>query len=90
MLQGSIGKKYVVKHYPKRIVITKFPNMTAITASAEQQGCRNRFKNAVAYARDIMGDPAKKAALQQRVPPGNSLYHAAIKEYIKSGTPGSL
>src|SRR5665647_797308 len=53
LIQGSIGKKYVVKHYRKGIVVTKYPHMTGIIASKKQVVCRASFAEAAAYARDI-------------------------------------
>lgn len=39
MVQGAIGKKYVIKHYKHGIVKTKYPDMTAIVASEKQRAC---------------------------------------------------
>lgn len=83
MIQGSIGKRYVVKHYQYGIVVTKFPDMKGIIASRKQKVCRNTFKEAVAYAREIIRNPEKKKALLTRIGKGKKLYQAAIKEYMQ-------
>ena|GEM_PF-2990344 len=83
IIQGAIGKKYVVKHYQYGIVVTKFPDMKGIIASRKQKVCRDAFKEAVAYARDIIQDAEKKKALQKRIGKRKKLYQAAIKEYMQ-------
>lgn len=40
------------------------------------------FKDAVAYAKDIIANPLKRAAYVDKVKPGESVYHFALKEYI--------
>jgi hypothetical protein len=37
----------------------------------------------VQYAKSIIADPKKKAALKAKLPRGKSVYHAAIKKYLK-------
>lgn len=83
LVHGSIGKNYVVKHYRKRIVITKFPDMTGIIASKGQKECRKVFKDAVAYAKAIIYNGEKKKMLRERAGSGRNLFNAAIKEYMK-------
>ena len=83
MIQGAIGKKYVVKHYQYGIVVTKFPDMKGIIASRKQKVCRDTFKEAVAHAREIIHDAEKKKALQKRIGKGKKLYQAAIKEFMQ-------
>ena len=82
LVQGAIGKEYVIKHYCYGPIRTKFPDMTIIIASAGQRKCRNLFKEAVAYAREIIADPERKKAWQKKLRRRNSVYYAAIKEFM--------
>ena len=87
LVRGGIGKNYVVKHYRKKIVITKFPDMTGIIASKGQKKCRKVFKDAVAYAKAIIYNDEQKKMLLERVGSGRNLFNAAIKEYMKKVKP---
>jgi hypothetical protein len=71
-IQGAIGKDYVVKDYKartlpngkrtkRRKVVTKFPDMSGIIATADQRGCRNLFKEAQAFASRVVSNEALKA-----------------------------
>jgi predicted acetyltransferase len=72
-IRGAIGDEYVVKHYKamrlpngrrlkKRIVLSKFPDMSNIIASKDQRSCRNNFKDAQAFAACVVADEELKAA----------------------------
>ena len=84
LIKGAIGKQFVVKHYRKGPIVTKYPDMTSIIASKNQEACRQRFQEASAYAVFIIGDPAKREALELRIGKVTGLYNAAIKEYMLS------
>jgi hypothetical protein len=81
--QGAIGKKFVIKHYKKRRVITKFPDMTRIIASKEQRKCRDLFKEAVAYALSIIRNKEKKEEWRKKLrKKSGDVYNALIKAYM--------
>ncbi|MCU7552490.1 hypothetical protein OCK74_25450 [Chitinophagaceae bacterium LB-8] len=92
MIRGSIGKCFVVKHYrgnkkkkwKKRIVITKYPDMSGIVASEKQRVRRDLFKEAVAYAQWILSDPERKEAFRKTLPrkKRKHVYQAAIRLYM--------
>ncbi|MCU7549088.1 hypothetical protein OCK74_08175 [Chitinophagaceae bacterium LB-8] len=92
MIRGSIGKCFVVKHYrgnkkkkwKKRIVITKYPDMSRIVASEKQRVRRDLFKEAVVYAQWILSDPEQKKAFRKTLPrkKRKHVYQAAIRLYM--------
>lgn len=82
-IQGQIGKKIVVKHYGKRVVLTKAPDMSNIKPSVLQKVQRSRFAEAVAYARHINNTPALKAAYKKKAAKSKSVYQYALKEFFK-------
>lgn len=90
---GAIGKQFVVKQYNGKTVITAYPDMSRVKPSANQQMRRNVFAEAVAYAQAINNNPAKKAAYQKKLMKGQTVYRAAIAEYmrkhVKVGSPGA-
>jgi hypothetical protein len=81
-IRGHVGQ-FVFKQYGDDIIVTKYPDMDGIKPSRLQQLNRSLFKEAVAYARRINRNPALKAEYLQKVSPGKSVYHYAIKEYLK-------
>lgn len=82
-VQGQIGKEFVVKKYGKKTVITKYPDMDGIKPSKLQKVKRSRFAEAVAYAQNIIRNPALKASYKTKVKKGQSVYHYAIKEFLR-------
>ncbi|MCU7548300.1 hypothetical protein OCK74_04200 [Chitinophagaceae bacterium LB-8] len=92
MIRGSIGKCFVVKHYrgnkkkkwKKRIVITKYPDMSGVVASEKQRVRRDLFKEAVVYAQWILADTERKEAFRKTLPrkKRKHVYQAAIRLYM--------
>ena len=78
-IRGAVGKKFVIKHYRYGAIKTKYPDMTRIIASARQRKCRDVFKEAVAYAKQVIADPVAKAAWQKRLRRRNGVYNEAVK-----------
>jgi hypothetical protein len=76
----------VVKHYKgRKIVITKFPDMSGIVASAKQRVRRDLFREAVVYAKWILADPERKKAFRKSLPrrKQRKVYQAAIQLYMR-------
>jgi hypothetical protein len=82
LIRGAIGKEFVIKHYKDGAVKTKYPYMSEIVASAQQKRCRNLFKEAVAYAKEVIADRERKNRWQKKLRKSNGVYNAAIKEYM--------
>ncbi|MEP7110796.1 MAG: hypothetical protein ABI760_22570 [Ferruginibacter sp.] len=82
MIRGSLGKQFCIKHYKWGIIMTKFPDMTKIKASAGQRSCRNLFREAVAYAKSVIADKEKKKEWQKRLRRRNGVYNEAVKFYM--------
>lgn len=85
-LSGHIGKKVVVKQYGNKTIVTAYPDMSKVKPSKKQKQKRNLFKEAVAYAQNIIRDPALKKKYAKKVAPGQSVYHYAIQEYVKKNS----
>ena len=80
-MQGSIGGQIVYRTRNGKTFASKHPDMSGVKPSAKQLKEKSRFGKAVAYAQSIIKNPAKKAAY--KVKKGQSVYHAAIQEYLK-------
>ena len=81
--KGSIGKSIVIKKYGEKTVISKYPDMSGVKYNERQKQEQSRFAEAVAYARSIIHDPAKKAEYQKKLPKGKRVYNAALQEFLK-------
>ena len=60
MIQGAIGKRFVIKHYSYGIIMTRYPNMKNIIPTEKQKLRRRLFRKAVQYAQSICADPVLK------------------------------
>lgn len=85
---GSIGKQLVFKNYNGKTVITSHPDMSKVKWSKLQEKKWDWFAEAVAYAKTINNNPAKKAAYKKKLKKGQSVYHAAISEFMKRKSDG--
>jgi hypothetical protein len=85
IIRGAIGKSFVVKHYKgRKIVITRFPDMSGIVASEQQRVRRDLFREAVVYAKWIIADAERKKAFRKSLPrrKQRKVYQAAIQLYM--------
>ncbi len=87
MIRGQVGKSIVVKHYGKKVVVTKAPDMSRIVPSAAQKANRSRFAEAVAWAKKINNNPALKAAYAKQARKSKTVYQWLLKAYLKNGGP---
>jgi len=79
---GEVSKDSIIKIINGRPVVCKRPDMSKVTRSRIQQKSNDRFKAAVAFAKSIVNDPAKKAVYKCRE--GMGVYHSAVKDYMES------
>ncbi|MEP7237381.1 MAG: hypothetical protein ABI685_05940 [Ferruginibacter sp.] len=87
MVRGQIGKEIVVKHYGKKIVVTKAPDMSDIKPSPRQKKQRSLFKEAVAYARHINNTPELKAAYVKKAKKSKSVFQYVLQAYLDKRGP---
>ena len=64
-------------------LLLPIPDMSRVKPSKLQKVYRNKFKDAVMYAKKISRDPALKKEYMKKIKPGESVYHFALKEYFK-------
>ena len=82
-LSGKIGKQLVYKHYANGTVVSKMPDMSKVKPSAKQLEAKSTFKEAVHYSQQILADPKQKAAYEQLIGEGQTVYRYAIAEYMQ-------
>ena len=92
-LSGRVGT-LVFKYYPKgnngkgKVVVTQVPDMSRVKPSELQKIRRGLFAEAVAYAKSVKRDPEKRAAYEKVRKPGQSLFNAALSNYLKQRKEG--
>ena len=80
-VSGSIGGQFVLRTRNGKTFASKYPDMSKVKRTAKQDKETSRFAKAVAFAQSIIKNPAKKAAF--KVKKGQTVYNAAIQEYLK-------
>ena len=80
--RGNIDKIVVIKQYATKTVLTSYPDMSKVVFNENQKREQGRFAAAVAYAKEIVKDPLKKAEYGKNLPHGTRIYQAAIKEFL--------
>jgi hypothetical protein len=72
----------VIKQYGDKTVVSKYPDMSNIVPSDSQILKRNRFAEAVAYAKTINNSPIFRADFIKRKGDVKSVYQSALKEFL--------
>ena len=80
--RGRLGKEIVLKQYKDKTVVSRYPDMTKVKASALQRQQRQLFKEAMQFARLISSSPELRALYRQELQAGESVFHSAKKEYL--------
>ncbi|HEX2608677.1 MAG TPA: hypothetical protein VHK91_14920 [Flavisolibacter sp.] len=83
IIQGRIGKRFVVKHYKKYKLKGKYPNMEGIIPSKRQKRQRRLFRLAVQYAQSIYWNPKKRAEKERIYRRPWRLFQKLMKEWFK-------
>ena len=82
--RGKLGD-VVFRQFPNGdIIISKAPDMSAVTWSPAQQAHRQHFKAAIAYAKAAMADPDVRAVYEKRAAEkDNRPFQMAVSDYFK-------
>ena len=80
--KGAIGKEVVLKKYGDKTVVSKYPDMSRVKKSALQDLERSLFAQAVAFAKSVKRDQKLKAKYEKKRKPGQSVYHAALSDFL--------
>ena len=81
-LQGTISKELVVKQYPDKVVVSKYPDMSKVKRTERQLAQTQNMTDANAYAHFVLSNPELKAFYESNLQPGESLYRKALKDYF--------
>ena len=83
-IRGKIGS-YVIRRSPSgRLILSKAPDMSRVKWSKKQRENRQRFKEAIAYAKAAMAEPDVRASYEKRATEeGKRPYDLALSDYLK-------
>lgn len=87
-MQGAIAKQIVFRTRGGKTFASKYPDMSNVKPSAEQLKYKSVFSEAVRYAQGIIANPKKKATY--KVEKDKSVYHTAIKDFMRRAKEGDL
>lgn len=73
----------VIKKYGDKTVVSKYPDMSNIVPSGAQKEKRNRFAEAVSYAKTINSSTILRNDFLKRVGNVKSVYQSALKEFLQ-------
>lgn len=73
----------VIKKYGDKTVVSKYPDMSNIIPSDSQKEKRNRFAEAVSYAKTINESSILRNDFIKRVGDVRSVYQSALKEFLQ-------
>jgi hypothetical protein len=84
-MKGSIGKDIVFRTIKGNTFSGKYPDMSGVIPTKNQTKGRERFAEAVKFARAVLKDPQKYPEIKGRK--DETLYHAAIKDFLNRYNP---
>ena len=83
-IRGQIGDYVFRRTHTGELIMTKKPDMSRVKWSKAQKEQRQRFKEAVAYAKSALADPKVRAKYEKRAARQNKRPRdLAISDYFK-------
>lgn len=82
--QGKMGNIVFRRSHTGEMSITKLPDMSNVKWSRAQKDHRQRFRQAVAYAKAAMGEPKVRANYEKAAAEKNKRpFDLAVSDYFK-------
>lgn len=83
-LSGLVGDLLVFTKRAGKTIVSRKPEKSSVPPTALQLSVRERFKEAVQYARSILSIPAAKAMYEEMTKPGQSAFNLAMADVWKA------
>ncbi len=84
-IRGKVGN-LVFKKYRTSTVITKYPDMSHAGCSTGQRLQRNRFQQAIKWAKTVLASPEQKR-YYEKLPGKGSAWNKALAAFMKTHAP---
>jgi hypothetical protein len=81
-LRGKIGN-LIFRKWGEKTVVSSVPNYRNIKWSVAQVQNRDRFREAMAYARKVLVDPGMRKYYQKKAKGMQTLWNVAVADYMK-------
>ena len=82
--QGKMGNLVFRRSHTGEMTITKLPDMSKVKWSKAQKAHRQRFKQAVAYAKAAMAEPTVRTVYEKTAAQKNKRpFDLAVSDYFK-------
>lgn len=81
---GALGKELIFRQRAGKTIISLPPAPRPDAPTEKQLAIRDRFREAVRYAKKVIADPALKAIYQAKAKPGSSAFNTAITERLQA------
>ena len=83
-IKGRLGGVVFRASRSGETIVSRSPDMSAVAWSPAQQDHRRRFRQAIAYAKAAMADPAVRAVYEKRAAGQNGRpFQMAVSDYFK-------
>lgn len=83
-IRGKFGDLVIRRSRTGKFYLAKLPDMSKLKWSDAQKAHRQRFKEAVAYAKAAMADPQVRARYEDRAASENRTpFSTAVSDYFK-------
>ena len=82
-MKGKLGN-FVLRQVNGKTVMCSLPAKSSKPKSKDQEIQHERFKAAVAYAKDINSNPEKKKLYSGKLKKGQTVFQFAIKEFFNN------
>ena len=83
-LRGKVGRMIVFRQFFGKTIVARRPEKKERIATPAQQLNKDRFKEAVIYAKNALLDESKKAAYLAVADPGQTAFNVAFADYFKA------
>ena len=83
-VRGKVGEFVFRRTHTGEIILSKSPDMSNVKWSEAQAAHRQRFKEAIAYAKAAMADPQVRATYEKLAAEQNKRpFDTAVSDYFK-------
>ena len=83
-IHGKVGKHIYRRGPNGSTIVCKRPDMSAVQPSEAQKVHRQRFKEAVAYAKAALADPELRDHYEAQATSDKTPYNLAVADYLKN------
>jgi hypothetical protein len=85
-ISGKIGKEFIVRQTKSGPVLVTYNDMSHVKHSALQKHHQSRFKDAIAFAKQVMADKILREEYTRKAKAGQTAFNCAVSEFMSRQT----